>query len=291
VRNVAMAKRIEAAPVEDPVRFAFAGDSGAWPDPTADAIFAQIVQQVAEVDPLFFANLGDFAGPGTFERHQAYLRLVEPLPIPNICVVGNHDLDDASGREAWERVHGSMNFDFGHGHTRFVAIHAASRPGRHDERASPEAVEGPQREDLEFLESALSAAAEPNRIVLMHMPPYLDGRYAPHENWGFGRYEREFLDIVRAHRVTLVCCAHGLAFDEHVDHGVRYVMSGGGGSGLCSHLRGVCVEGKGTPEDRGSLFHFVEVSVGADGTIAGRVVQAFADPATARYEFGTASSA
>ena len=286
-----MAKRIEAAPVEDPVRFAFAGDSGAWPDPTADAIFAQIVQQVAEVDTLFFANLGDFAGPGTYERHQAYLRLVEPLPIPNICVVGNHDLDDASGREAWERVHGPMNFDFGHGHTRFVAIHAASRPGRHDERESPEAVEGPQREDLEFLESALSAAAEPNRIVLMHMPRYLDGRYAPHENWGFSRYEREFLDILRAHRVTLVCCAHGLTFDEHLDQGVRYVMSGGGGSGLCSHLRGVCVEGTGAPEDRGSLFHFVEVSVEADGTIAGRVVQAFADPATSRFEFGTASSA
>ncbi len=280
-----MARRIEAAPVEYPLRFALAGDSGAWPDPTAEAIFAQLVRQVAEREPLFFANLGDFAGPGTLERHEAYLRLVEPLPIPDICVVGNHDLDDARGEEAWARVHGPMNFEFGHGHTRFVAIHAASRPGRHDRQETPEAVEGPRREDLEFLESALSAAGEPSRVVLMHMPPYLAGRYAPHENWGFGRDEREFLDILRAHRVKLVCCAHGLAFDEHVHDGIRFVMSGGGGTGLCSHFRGICIEGDGAPEERGALFHFVELSIATDGSISGRVVQAFADPATSRYRF------
>ena len=281
-----MASRIEGAPVEYPLRFAVAGDSGAWPDPTAEAIFAELVRQVAALEPLFFANLGDFAGPGTPERHEAYLRLVEPLSIPNICIVGNHDLDHASGRQAWRRVHGPVNFEFGYGHTRFVAIHAASRPGRHDSREPPEAVVGPRREDLEFLESALSAASEPNRVVLMHMPPRLGGRYAPHENWGFGRDEREFLDILRAHTVKLVCCAHGLAFDEHVRNGIRFVMSGGGGSGLCSHLRGACVEGDGTPEDRGALFHFVEVSIGADGSISGRVVQAFAHPASSRYRFG-----
>jgi 3',5'-cyclic AMP phosphodiesterase CpdA len=219
-----MASRIEGAPVEYPLRFAVAGDSGAWPDPTAEAIFAELVRQVAALEPLFFANLGDFAGPGTPERHEAYLRLVEPLSIPNICIVGNHDLDDASGREAWRRVHGPVNFEFGYGHTRFVAIHAASRPGRHDSREPPEAVVGPRREDLEFLESALSAASEPNRVVLMHMPPRLGGRYAPHENWGFGRDEGDFLDILRAYTVKLVCCAHGLAFDEHVRDGIRFVM-------------------------------------------------------------------
>src|SRR3954454_6575318 len=203
-----MATRIEEAPFEEPLRFAFAGDSGAWADPTAECIFAQLVRQVAELEPLFFVNLGDFAGPGTLVRHQAYLRLVEPLRIPNICVVGNHDLDDSRGWEAWEAVHGPMNFEFGHSHTRLVAIHAASRPGRHDVREPPEAVEAPRQEDLEFLDSALDRAEEPNPIVLMHMPPHLGGHYAPHENWGFGRYESEFLQILHRHQVRLVCCAH-----------------------------------------------------------------------------------
>ena len=58
-RNLAMAERIEAAPVGEPVRFVVAGDSGAWPDPTADAIFAELVAQVAALDPApaFFAQL------------------------------------------------------------------------------------------------------------------------------------------------------------------------------------------------------------------------------------------
>lgn len=280
-----MAERIEETSAGEPLRFAFAGDSGAWPDPTADAIFAQLVRQVAELEPRFFVNLGDFAGPGRLERHEAYLRLVRPLKIPNICVVGNHDLDDASGAAVWEAVHGPMNFAFGCGHTRFVAIHAASRVGRHDRQGPPEAVEGPRQEDLDFLDAALSRADEPNRVVLMHMPPYLGGRHAPHENWGFGRHQSEFLQILHRHRVKLVCCAHGLAFDDHVHDGIRFVMSGGGGSGLCSHLRGICTEGEGTPEDRGALFHFVEIAIAVNGSLSGGVVQAFAERGTWRYRF------
>lgn len=75
--------------------------------------------------------------------------------------------------------------------------------------------------------------------------------------------------------MKLVCCAHGLAFDTHVHEGIRFVMSGGGGSGLCSHYRGVCTEGSGHPEDRGGLFHAVVITVTKSGEISGRVMQAF----------------
>jgi hypothetical protein len=37
MRNLRMAERIAATPVRDPFRFVIAGDTGAWPDPTADA--------------------------------------------------------------------------------------------------------------------------------------------------------------------------------------------------------------------------------------------------------------
>src|SRR4051794_16055511 len=96
-----MAARIESAPVLYPFSFVVAGDSGAWPDPPSEAIYAQLLRQTAEREPVFFANLGDFAGPGTRERHADYLRQVEDLPVPNLCVVGNHDLDDPGAREAW----------------------------------------------------------------------------------------------------------------------------------------------------------------------------------------------
>jgi hypothetical protein len=275
-----MVERIEATPADSVVRFAFAGDSGAWWDPTADAIYSSLVAQVGELDPppAFFVNLGDFAGPGTPERHDYYLRQMEPLAIPNICVVGNHDLDDPSGLEIFVRIHGPMNVDFACGHTRFVALHGEGGvPGEIElpGYGTPEGTEGPREEDLAFLEERLGAAEEPNRVVLLHMPPHLDGHYAPHPDWGFKRREDEFLAIVQAHGVQLVCCAHGLAFDHTVRDGTHFVMSGGGGSGLCSHMRGVCMEGEGHPEDRGALFHAVELSISESGAVSGGVIQAF----------------
>src|SRR5689334_21238411 len=94
-RNAPMVARIEATPVRYPLRFVCAGDSGVWPDPTADGILSELVQQVAALvpAPFFFANLGDFAGPGTRERHDHYLSLVEPLAALNVCVIGIHDVD------------------------------------------------------------------------------------------------------------------------------------------------------------------------------------------------------
>jgi hypothetical protein len=256
--------------------FVVAGDSGAWADPTADAIFSSLIERISRLEPppLFFANLGDFAGPGTRDRHEHYLRLVEPLPIPNICIIGNHDLDDPSGWDAWHDVHGPMNFDFACGNTRFIAIHAApGTPGQVD--IAPGDARGPRDEDLEFLAQRLGASNEPTRVVLMHMPPHMNGHYEPHPEWGFRDREAEFFALLREHAVRLVCCAHGLALDMHVQAGVQVVMSGGGGSGLCSHLRGVCTAGPGYPEDRGALFHAVELTIESSGEISARVLQAF----------------
>jgi hypothetical protein len=272
-----MAARIESAPVRHPFSFVVAGDSGAWPDPTAEAIYAQLLRQAAELDPVFFANLGDFAGPGTPERHADYLRQVDGLPLPNVCVIGNHDLDDPGGREAWAEVHGPRNFTFAHGGARFVALDAApGEPGEVD--IDPDRVTGPDEEALAFLDRTLAEADEPTRIVLMHAPPALDGHFAPHPEWGFTVLEREFLALLSRHGVGLVCCAHALVFDHHVHAGTQFVTTGGGGSGLCSHFRGVCAAGEGRPEDRGQLYHAVEVTVAEDGGISGRVHQAFGGP-------------
>lgn len=191
-----MAARIEAAAVRYPLRFVVAGDSGAWPDPTADGIFARLVRQVSELDlkPLFFAHLGDFAGPGTSERHEHYLRLVDRLRIPNVCLVENHDLDDETGAETFIRIHGPFNFTFAHGHTRFVAL-----------RAIPN--EGPGDKDLAYLHRTLTGARESHRVVLKHMPPSMDAHFEPHPEWGFTGREQQFFDLLHEHRVRLVLCA------------------------------------------------------------------------------------
>jgi hypothetical protein len=278
-----MAERIGATPGRYPFSFVVAGDSGAWPDPTADAIFAQLLRQIGELDPapVFFANLGDFAGPGTRARHEHYLELVAPLPIPNLCLVGNHDLEDPGGWDAWGAVHGPACFEFAYAGTRFVAIDGAS--GQIGERGDTTPVNsaGPSVEALEFLDDALAAASEPHRVVLLHAPPHLEGHYAPQAECGFRQGEPEFLDIIHRHGVGLVCCAHGLGYDHHVRDGVRYVMSGGAGAALYLSYR------EGQTADRGAIFHAVEITIAESGAASGRVLQAFAPRGSAPpFTFG-----
>lgn len=74
---------------------------------------------------------------------------------------------------------------------------------------TPPDTAGPSAEALRFLDDTLAATTEPHRVVLTHAPPHLDGHYAPQAECGFRRGEPEFLDILRAHDVSLVCCAHG----------------------------------------------------------------------------------
>jgi hypothetical protein len=71
-----------------------------------------------------------------------------------------------------------------------------------------------------------------------------------------------------------------------VHDGIHFVMSGGGGTGLCSDFRGICAEGEGHPADRGSLFHAVQIEIGENGAVSGKVLQAFEpEPGRARLTF------
>jgi hypothetical protein len=272
-RNAAMIGRIQSSPVRFPFHFTIAGDTGAFPNPAGDAIFAQLIAQMEQLTPkpLFFANLGDFSGPGTAERHAAYLRLLEAATIPNICLMGNHDMDDAGGWDMFAHIHGPQNFQFAYGNTQYVAINCQPGTG------------GPRIEDFAYLEDSLKHSDRSVRIVLMHMPPNLNGHYAPHAEWGFSRNEPAFLSIVKSYRVRLVCCAHVIAYDYTIHDQIPYVISGGGGWGLCSDY-GICQAA--APPYRGSFYHFVDIEVDEDGSLTSRVFRAFegvqADPA---YQF------
>src|SRR3954452_14942643 len=209
-RNAAMAERIARTPARSPFSFVIVGDTGAWPDPTADAIFTQLLSQAVAREPLFIVNLGDLAGPGTPDRHAHYLELVGTLEIANVCLIGNHDLEHPTGGDAWARAHGPRNFTFAYGDTRFVAIDGASGQDGKIEDTTRIDMAGPGQEALAFLDEGLADAREPHRVVLTHAPPNPDGHYARHQECGFRQNEADFLETIHRRRVGLVCFSHGL---------------------------------------------------------------------------------
>jgi predicted phosphodiesterase len=260
-RNAEQASLLADSGDERAFTFVVLGDTGAYPNPTADAIFTAMLRQIEQLEPqpAFLVHLGDFAGPGTVERHEHYLELISSLEIPSFCLMGNHDGENARAWETFVRIHGSPNFTFAHGDAKFVALACHSEPV------------GPCEEELEFLEESLADDDHPFRIVLTHAPPHLDGHYAPHPEWGFTEFEQPFLRLLQEHRVDLVCSAHIMAYDFHEAEGIRFLVSGGGGFGMCSHY-GMCNEEQ--PPRRGCFYHFVEIALDGAGRCGGHVIKA-----------------
>ena len=278
-RNLEMAARIEAAGGRAPFSFVVIGDSGAWPDPTADAIFRALVGQVAALEPapLLLANLGDFAGPGTLERHEHYLGLVSALGVPDVCIVGNHDLDAPGARAAWTALHGPAAFSFAAGGTRFVALDAPPVE-------TPEGTLGPGEDACAFLDATLRDAEEPHRVVLMHCPPLSEGA-SPRTRNGASRGERAFLDLLRSTVSRWSAAPTRCSSTPSCTTASASWSPAAGDRAVLALQRGVR-GGAGRPADRGSLFHAVQLTIGADGGISGRVLQAFDAPGRARLTFG-----
>ncbi len=231
-RNARTIKQIESTEVRYPYTFVFGGDCRATPNPTGDGIFSQLLKQMEQLDPkpAFFLNLGDFSGPGTIERHKSYLDIVSKSTIPILHIIGNHDVDDNQGWKNFHDIYGPENFQFAFGNTLFVAINCHL------------GTDGPRTEDLVFLENALKDDSYSVRILLMHMPPSLNKHYAPVAEWGFSNNEKEFLNIVKAHKIKMVCCAHVIAYDYYVYENTPYVVSGGLGWGLHDGYGYLCVQ-------------------------------------------------
>lgn len=270
-RNSEAIAAIERAQVPAPFSFTIAGDSGFVPNEAGDAVFVRMLEAMGRLEPrpAFFANLGDFAGPGTRARHEHYADMIAHCALPSVAVTGNHELDDASGAGNFADFIGAANFSFTCAHALFVGINSYQRPnGAH----------GPEAEDLAFLEAALEAdeGRHPVRIVLMHMPPNMGGHYAPYVEsvWAFTDLEAEFMRIVRAHNVRLACCAHLIGYDLHTEGDLTVCLSGGGG-GYVNGVFGQVMPDN--PPHSAAFPHFVQITVGAAGELSGRVFHATED--------------
>lgn len=258
-RNQMMIERISALPVHYPYSFTLVGDTHPFASPLADEIFALMLKRMETLDPKpdFMINLGDFAGGGAEHGHHNYFRLVDGLSFPNICVIGNHDTDHRTGWDNYQRIHGAPNFQFSYGNTQFVAL--CDQGGKTYERPY-----GLWQEELDYLESALRDSTHPTKIVMMHVPPYLDDHYAVYPDRGFDQGKEDFVKLLKAYKVNAVLCAHLVAFDHYVYAGIPFVVSGGGGWGTYWQVQS-------ESPSRGSFLHFVHVIVQESGAISGHV--------------------
>lgn len=242
--SAAQAARLAPGGAGEPFEFAVIGDAEggrfAWQRLWAPKrAFPRQLAAIAARSPAFLLQLGDFVSRGTERNYRRYLRLLDAsAKVPVFHALGNHDRSRPNGRAAnkglYREAFGPADYHFDHRGWRFVALDSS------DYRLRPE--------QLAWLDRTLDT---PLRTVLFtHMPPaYLKGllRSDPAQppdptadppparaiwNGFFTEGSAEFGRIVAARRPARVYLGHIHAYATAERDGVRYVLSGGGGSPL-----------------------------------------------------------
>ena len=200
--------------------------------------------QAAGTDFVF--QLGDFVSEGEAEQYREHIAVVEKEAVkPLLRCAGNHDRSRPNGdadKNLYDAVFGPRDYFFDRGGWRFVSLDSSDRK-----------VTGAQ---LAWLKAALAVPGP--KAVFTHVPPDYIKSITPLkevgalEEWSadkdaqdeqkgylrdfFTNYfqdgSTEFEDIVTAGGVKAVYMGHIHAFWAADHRGVRYIISGGGGSPL-----------------------------------------------------------
>lgn len=213
------------------------------PDP---GMFWKLLGRADKLSPDLIMLMGDLVSRGTVANfHAFFLKLLATaVKSPLLSVIGNHDRRKPHGvtdSRIYGGLFGSTDYAFDRGGWRFVVLDSSA--GRLT------------AEQLRWLDKTLVTGRS---VVFTHMPPAPLGEFA---DWGrikghggFKTGAEQFMHVVKRHRVARVYMGHVHALGAVERDGVRYVLTGGGGSPLYPHGKHL--------ERR---HHFLTIEFGPDG--------------------------
>jgi len=258
---------------EYPLVFAVLGDNY-----SSTPIFRAFLEQFnSTADSLvFLLTTGDHAAGGDSAGYANYLSAIDPLEVPVVSTMGNHEINDSLG---WDRFHtffGSPDFYFDIGNARFIALtncYPGPEPISYGENVYYKFLP----EQLDWLDSLLSNW-EGFKFVSIHAPPYLEGHWIFATVGGVGSapgriasLTDRFTDILRDRDVYICFCGHVHTYDrwtaDNEQFGdVTYIVTGGGGISIMPVW----------PYDApygGGFYHYMVMELFEDGTMYGHIVR------------------
>ena len=237
--------------------------------------FRNELRSLQAMKPDFIIQLGDIVSEGDASHYRQAVSLLDAeLAAPLFTVIGNHDRSRPNGdadKTFYEAVFGPRDYFFDHRGWRFICLDTSDRK-----------LTKPQ---LEWLASVLKT--DKPKAVFTHVPPdYVESvkplaetgplvepvdRNNPVGDFFTSRFKegsREFDDLVSSAGVKAVFAGHIHAFLAGDHRGVRYIITGGGGSPLYPLPPGY-------PKKR--FAHFMTMEAGP-GTLRQTVHPAEGDP-------------
>jgi hypothetical protein len=188
-----------------------------------EGVFGRQLQLINARSADFTLQLGDMVSRGLASQFEKFLTGLEAagLASPYLTVLGNHDRHFPHGNSdasVYRQVFGAPNYAFDRGDYRFVVTDTSD--------------EGLTQARLRWLDKVLGTARGRRKLVFTHKPPKQFARWTSAGIGGFARGSAEFLRLMSRHGVSRVYMGHihGFGIQEH--RGVRYILTGGGGSPL-----------------------------------------------------------
>jgi predicted phosphodiesterase len=227
---------------DEPVRFLAFGDSGG-----GGSDQYALLDQMYTVPYDLIIHTGDLAyDDGTLDQYEdnvfgVYGDLFRNIPF--FPASGNHDYHTMNGAPFREVFNlpgdsGEKWYSYDWGKVHFVALD----------------TESDYSTQAAWLERDLAATDRPWKVVYMHKPPYSSGAHGSDTT-----LRKKLAPIFEAHHVQLVLSGHDHNYERMLpQHGVAYVVTGGGGVGTKS------VGASSFTAFSEDVIHFVYVEVGTD---------------------------
>jgi hypothetical protein len=219
-------------PSHEPFSFVVYGDNR-----SDDAAHARVVHAIAKETYDLLVNTGDFVIEGSDEgAWQSFFDVEQPL-LEGHCLfacVGNHEIHNDRAATHFERYLGPVEptaaapkppiyGTFRWGRARFFLLNAFDDWQAGSERA--------------WLDGALARADHEEgvdlRVAVIHHGPYSSG---PHGN-NQALLEAHIDDVLVAHHVDLVLAGHDHIYERGESHGLKYIVTGGGGAPIYREVK------------------------------------------------------
>lgn len=211
--------------------FAVIGDSQGNTD-----VYKALLKQVEADGNAFLIHLGGIATIGAESEFQAWRETMAEFTLPFYTAPGATDLKSGSPANylAFTGAHGTR-YSFDHGMVHFAVVDASRGYLT--------------IEDSAWLDADLAGTQKGVKVVALHAPPFdPDG-----SDQVMTRGNDAFVMMMKQRGVKYVFAGSVHAYDQTLQDGVTYIISGGGGAPLSRS------------ETDGGFYHYVWVSVnGAD---------------------------
>lgn len=234
--------------------------------------FAEIIQQVNGLNPVFVIDNGDLVFSGKPNQYRLFDKMVSTVASTLCTTPGNHDIR-GNGREIYTMLYGPAYYSFDYADSHYVFLDSAS--GWKEKQAISD-------EQYAWLERDLAKAQGKQLFVITHIPPEdprsgvipndipnmvntvkmddnlleekLNNYYeTKNMNHGFSdpQEAEKFENIMSTYHVNTVYLSHIHSYMEYTKDGVRYMITGGAGAELLT---------------KDSYYHYMIGKIGAVST-------------------------